>query len=164
MFPVSEKTRSLREVLLADVAPVRPDARVREHVLIKVARGEESSLAQYTRRDLRFAVFKAFVTLQFPTSHALFTALLALKPLLVKHQMTVQPAPVMEHLAAQVTRVLILGIPVSTLMPPLVCLDILHFFPAVPTDLQLRGVSPFHVVSQVGLQLVTPPTMLADVP
>lgn len=163
MRPVSQKAGTLREILLANVALVRPDAGVRQNVLIKITARGERFLAQDASQNLRLAVLVSSVTYQLAGSAIFFPALLALETLLVKPQVIVQPAPVQELLATQVTSVLVSRLFAAFLMPPLVALHVLHLLAAESTDLQLRRVRSLRVVRQVCLQLVTTTAELAHV-
>lgn len=163
MPPVSQQTGTLREVLLADVAPVRPDAGVREHMLVEIADGREGLLAEDASGDVAVTVLEALVTEEFARADELLAALFALEALLVQLEVAVQPTPVEELLATQVARVLVLDFAVAPLVPPLVALHVLDCLAAEAADLQLRRVRPLHVVRQVDLQLVAAAAVLADV-
>lgn len=66
--PVPEEAGALREVLLADVALVRPYASVGQHVLIEVAAADEGLFADDAGVDLGLAMLVLFVP------HQLFCA------------------------------------------------------------------------------------------
>lgn len=153
----------MREILLADVALVRSDTGMRQHVLIEVAAGREGFLTEYAGENLRLAMLEPLVAHQFTSSSIFLATLLALEAFLVQSQMIVQPAPVMELLATQMASVFVLHLLVAFLVPPFVAFHVFHLLAAKSTDLQLRDVGPLHVVRQVDLQLVTATAVLAHV-
>lgn len=158
-----QQTGALREVLLADVAFVRPYAGMGEHMLVKIANGQERFLAQDTSGDIPLAVLETFVTRELASATILLAANLAFKAFPVLHQMIVQSASVVELLAAQVTRIFILDLAISLLMSPLVVFDVLDLLAAEAANLQVRHVGSLHMMGQIDLQLVTTTTMFANV-
>lgn len=150
----------MREIVETDIACVRPYAGVCEYVLIIIADGRECFLTQGASGDIRGAVLEALVTVEFARTIVLLAAFVALEAFLVQHQMFVQSTSMMEPLAAQMT--LVPGLSIPLLMPPLVSLHVPDFLAAKAADLQLRRVSSLYMMRQIDLQLITVAAMLAN--
>lgn len=133
-----------------------------EHMLIEIARRQKRFVAQNTSGDVCLAVLETFVAHEFTCTTVLLTTIFTLKTFLMQHQMFVQSASVMKLLTAQVTRIFILDVAISLLMPPFVALDILDFLATKTTDLQFQHMDSLHMMRQVDLQFITATTIFAN--
>ena len=152
---------SLREILAADVAFVRPDASVSEHVLIKIARACERSLADCARSAA--SMFRALVTAERIRRGEHLVAQRTLEAVLVHQQMIVQVIACCELLATEVATVLVndpLGDPVVL---PLVVRDVLHDLAANLTNVRDVQMCLLDVTAKIDLQLETFAAVVAHV-
>lgn len=148
--PMSKQAGTLSKVLPADVAVVRPDAGVRENVLIEfVAPRYKHFLANRTRRT-RF-VHSVLVVLQLPRGSNHQIALGASVTLLVQQQMIVEPGLILKFLHAHVARKLQAGHLGSLLVLPLVTVQIRHGLATVPAYVHVGTVLPVDVHQEVHL-------------
>jgi len=106
-----------------------------EHMLIKIADGQERFLAQNTSGDVCLAVLETFMACEFASTTILFFTNLTFKTFFMQHQMVVQPTSMVELFTAQVTWIFILDLTISFLMPPFVAFDVFDFLAAKATDL-----------------------------
>lgn len=158
---MSQDARSLREILAADVAFVRPDASVSEHVLIKIALTGERFLADGARRTP--SMFRALVTAERIRRGEHLVAQRTLEAVLVHQQMIVQVIAGCELLATKIATVLVndpLGDPVVL---PLVVRDVLHDLAANFTDVRDVQMCLLDVATQIDLQLETFAAVVAHV-
>lgn len=156
---VSQNTGSLREIFAADIAFIRSDPSVGEHVLIKIARAVESFLANGARGAR--PVPRALVAAKREWRGENFVAKGTLEPVFVHEQMVVQIVASREFLWTKIATVFVndfLGHPVVL---PLVMRDILHHLAAYFTDMGDPHVYLLDMDAQVQFQFEPFPAIIA---